>query len=634
MEDAETRKCPNCQYIMSPTAKFCPSCGRQVRFDENSENISGSNGQETTMAGNGADVIEEKSAVISLKDVDKELKNPFLLSKDNVRNKILNPELKPLPPKKKFLFREWKVKNEDIQKVNDELSCDEVTIEGIPVTAKEKTLEEPYNEDAGFREEENSVEVMRNSSQEQEHDLEGLETDDVSSVKLAKEISIDEIAIEAEEPLDNYQGTFDGLKAEIDDNDEQDVQSEQDGIFFENAIGDTAAIGTEFLRELRTVSEAMTITESKADEVQEEFLPAETNGNNDELNVDKKSNQCAEVIETEAGAEEIEGAWDMGDEAIGVQWIPHRNEQLENEGLVVPITDETVEESKNEQIDSLENPEIEMMENGSQDFIEVEGKSIELVSEEGMDLNDLKSLLDLGLNENNSEAEKEKTEVAEESTPIIETSSVIPQSVEDELPNLFRESSSKASALSDESDEVGLSPVILRESEPFEEETLPDKEEPVIDDASLKKTEEQISEVQETVETEYTERLLDHIEESESEEVRIVDSDELESDFQKEEKPIEIDSAASNIFPESSEESANHEQSEENAQMPNDLFEIIQNNIEDQVEATMEETVAQEKTIQPNRIITSPVSRGFGRREQEEAKKVSKMNLPFNKRRR
>lgn len=93
--------CPNCRRTLPENARFCTECGSRIDILVTRKELGTVSSED-----DGGLKINRKEPISS----------PFCSSYNNIRDKILNPNLAPLPEKKKFLFKSW----EDIKIGNSE----------------------------------------------------------------------------------------------------------------------------------------------------------------------------------------------------------------------------------------------------------------------------------------------------------------------------------------------------------------------------------------------------------------------------------------------------------------------------------------------------------------------------------
>ena len=93
--------CPNCRMPLPENARFCAECGSRIDITVTRKELG-----ESSLGVESGLKIERNAAITS----------PFYEKCDSLKDKIVNPELKPLPEKKKFVFRSWDdIKNSTIE---------------------------------------------------------------------------------------------------------------------------------------------------------------------------------------------------------------------------------------------------------------------------------------------------------------------------------------------------------------------------------------------------------------------------------------------------------------------------------------------------------------------------------------
>lgn len=95
--------CPNCRRTLSENARFCIECGSRTDILVNRKELG------TASSEDGVGLKINRKEPVS---------NPFCTGYNHLREKILNPNLAPLPEKKKFLFKSWEnIKNESGEQI-------------------------------------------------------------------------------------------------------------------------------------------------------------------------------------------------------------------------------------------------------------------------------------------------------------------------------------------------------------------------------------------------------------------------------------------------------------------------------------------------------------------------------------
>lgn len=84
--------CPNCRRPLPKNARFCSECGSRIDILVTRKELGAASSED-----GGGLKINRKEPIYS----------PFCSSYNNLRDKILNPNLAPLPEKKKFVFKSW-----------------------------------------------------------------------------------------------------------------------------------------------------------------------------------------------------------------------------------------------------------------------------------------------------------------------------------------------------------------------------------------------------------------------------------------------------------------------------------------------------------------------------------------------
>ena len=237
--------CPNCRMPLPENARFCAECGSRIDITVTRKELG-----ESSLGVESGLKIERNAAITS----------PFYEKCDSLKDKIVNPELKPLPEKKKFVFRSWDdIKNstietgklefgeketeesenggieqnieENIEQLNEEAESEnyDVTIEKSTieeVNTEESDAEEPNIEEAETEElnteEPNIEEAETEELYNEKSNIEELNTEEPNIEKSDIEQQIEERPIELpEEPTD-----FEALKGMFDENKDDLIEEE------------------------------------------------------------------------------------------------------------------------------------------------------------------------------------------------------------------------------------------------------------------------------------------------------------------------------------------------------------------------------------------------------------------------
>ena len=207
--------CPNCRMPLPENARFCAECGSRIDITVTRKELG-----ESSLGVESGLKIERNAAITS----------PFYEKCDSLKDKIVNPELKPLPEKKKFVFRSWDdIKNSTIEtgklgfgeketgesenggieqniEENIEQLNEEAEPENYDVTTEKSTIEEPDTEE----------------SDNEKSNIEELNTEEPNIEEVNTEQQIEECPIELpEEPTD-----FEALKGMFDENKDDLIEEE------------------------------------------------------------------------------------------------------------------------------------------------------------------------------------------------------------------------------------------------------------------------------------------------------------------------------------------------------------------------------------------------------------------------
>ena len=247
--------CPNCRMPLPENARFCAECGSRIDITVTRKEL-----DESSLGVESGLKIERNAAITS----------PFYEKCDSLKDKIVNPELKPLPEKKKFVFRSWDdIKNstietgklefgeketeesenggieqnieENIEQLNEEAESEnyDVTIEKSTIEevnmeesdAEEPNIEELNTEEPNIEEAEteelnteepNIEEAETEELDNEKSNIEELNTEEPNIEKSDIEQQIEECPIELpEEPTD-----FEALKGMFDENKDDLIEEE------------------------------------------------------------------------------------------------------------------------------------------------------------------------------------------------------------------------------------------------------------------------------------------------------------------------------------------------------------------------------------------------------------------------
>lgn len=108
--------CPNCREPLSENARFCMECGSRIDFGMTRKELE----DNSTEVSRGLRVNENEMA-----------SNPFCGTYNSLKDKIINPELSPLPEKKSFTFKSWdEIKTHNAESETEESKIEESRTEG------------------------------------------------------------------------------------------------------------------------------------------------------------------------------------------------------------------------------------------------------------------------------------------------------------------------------------------------------------------------------------------------------------------------------------------------------------------------------------------------------------------------
>ena len=164
------RLCPTCRRTLSEGAKFCTECGSRIDFQSTRKELEGY-------------AIQESGLRISREST---IANPFYSKSNGLKEKISNPELKPLLEKKKVIFREWKAA---IDENTD--SAIHTDSNGVSITEEETFSKEEVLSDG-------IIELEKNNSEE------GCEIEEEPST-VEKIIEKDLVEIELKEEATDFE---------------------------------------------------------------------------------------------------------------------------------------------------------------------------------------------------------------------------------------------------------------------------------------------------------------------------------------------------------------------------------------------------------------------------------------------
>ena len=205
--------CPNCRMPLPENARFCAECGSRIDITVTRKELG-----ESSLGVESGLKIERNAAITS----------PFYEKCDSLKDKIVNPELKPLPEKKKFVFRSWDdIKNSTIEtgklefgeketeesenggieqniEENIEQLNEEAESENYDVTIEKSTIEEVNTEESDA-EEPNIEELNTEEPNIEEAETEELNTEE-SNIEEAEteELNTEEPNIEEAETEELY----------------------------------------------------------------------------------------------------------------------------------------------------------------------------------------------------------------------------------------------------------------------------------------------------------------------------------------------------------------------------------------------------------------------------------------------
>ena len=216
------RLCPTCRRTLSENAKFCTECGSRIDVQSTRKEL-----EDYAVQESGLRIRRESTTT-----------NPFYLKTNGLKEKILNPELKPLPEKKKVIFREWKTTtNDEVVSIIEEYEKDEEIQNEQVCEAKEEAEE--------------LEEVQEIEETQEEPVIEELEVEE-SVIEVA---AIEVAAIEESEVVENVEE----LKEEA-----ADFQAL--GVLFEEILLKPEEIQIEEVQEKSMEVEEIRKTEEKPEE--------------------------------------------------------------------------------------------------------------------------------------------------------------------------------------------------------------------------------------------------------------------------------------------------------------------------------------------------------------------------------
>ena len=219
--------CPNCRMPLPENARFCAECGSRIDITVTRKELG-----ESSLGVESGLKIERNAAITS----------PFYEKCDSLKDKIVNPELKPLPEKKKFVFRSWDdIKNSTIEtgklefgeketeesenggieqniEENIEQLNEEAESENYDVTIEKSTIEE-VNMEESDAEEPNIEEAETEELNTEEPNIEEAETEELNT----EEPNIEEA--ETEE-LDNEKSNIEELNTEEPNIEKSDIEQQ------------------------------------------------------------------------------------------------------------------------------------------------------------------------------------------------------------------------------------------------------------------------------------------------------------------------------------------------------------------------------------------------------------------------
>ena len=229
--------CPNCRMPLPENARFCAECGSRIDITVTRKELG-----ESSLGVESGLKIERNAAITS----------PFYEKCDSLKDKIVNPELKPLPEKKKFVFRSWDdIKNSTIEtgklefgeketeesenggieqniEENIEQLNEEAESENYDVTIEKSTIEE-VNMEESDAEEPNIEELNTEEPNIEEAETEELNTEE-SNIEEAEteELNTEEPNIEEAETeeLDNEKSNIEELNTEEPNIEKSDIEQQ------------------------------------------------------------------------------------------------------------------------------------------------------------------------------------------------------------------------------------------------------------------------------------------------------------------------------------------------------------------------------------------------------------------------
>ena len=271
------RLCPTCRRTLSENAKFCTECGSRIDVQSTRKEL-----EDYAVQESGLRIRRESTTT-----------NPFYLKTNGLKEKILNPELKPLPEKKKVIFREWKMTtNDEVVSIIEEYEKDE-EIQNEQVCEAKEELEEIQSEEiCEAKEEAEELEEVQEIEETQEEPvIEELEVEE-SVIEVA---AIEVAAIEKSEVVENVEE----LKEEAAD-------FEALGVLFEEILLKPEEIQIEEVQEAEEELEEIQIEE---EQVQEKSMEVEEIRKTEEKT--EENNRKEELEYSRSEIQEIESTLDI-----------------------------------------------------------------------------------------------------------------------------------------------------------------------------------------------------------------------------------------------------------------------------------------------------------------------------------
>ena len=361
------RRCPTCRRPLSDEEKFCTECGSRIDIQSTRKEL-----EDYKIKESGLKVSRESTTI-----------NPFSSNASGLKEKILNPELKPLPEKKKVIFREWKTEIKEY--VETELKEEETDYEALRVLFEEN-LSEPEEIQSGEvnEAEEELKEIPREEEYEIEKELEEILSEEVYEIEEEPKENLIEEVCEIEEESEEIliKKVYEEAEVTEEIGEVQEVECEEEaekcvetelkeeetdyetlGVLFEESLSEPEEIQSGEVNEAEEeLKEISSEEEYEIEKELEEILSEEVY----EIEEEPKENLIEEVCEIEEEPEEIlikevyEEAEATDYEALGVLIEEKLSEPEEIQSDEV---NEAAEEKDNKEMAETNISEIKAIEN-------------------------------------------------------------------------------------------------------------------------------------------------------------------------------------------------------------------------------------------------------------------------------